>query len=54
MPTISNPGAATARTNILHDYANYDYRLQLWAITADSFNKIAKGSITVGDRKSVV
>ena len=55
MPTaINNPGAATSRTNILHDYANYDYHLQLWAMTYTDFNKISKGSITVGQENQIL
>ena len=34
------------RSNVLHDYANYTYNLQLWAITANSFNQIGKGNIS--------
>jgi len=44
--------SAKARSNILHDYVNYTYNLQLWAISKTNFNKIAQGSIspdTAGD-----
>jgi hypothetical protein len=44
---------AQPRNNILHNYANYTYNLQLWAITKDDFNKVAAG-IGVGSEDSIL
>ena len=52
--TASQAPAATERPNILHGYTNYTYSLQLWAITSDAFNKIAKGGITVGSEAQIL
>jgi hypothetical protein len=41
--TISVTPTANVRTNILHDYENYTYNLQLWAMTITSFNKLYAG-----------
>ena len=46
--------SATVRTNILHDYANYTYNLQLYAITTSSFNKISQGGIQVGREADIL
>jgi len=46
--------AVNARSNILHDYANWTYQLQLWAITKTDFNKISQGNITPGSEKSIL
>ena len=43
----------TARNNILHDYANYTYNLQLWALASSGFNKIADG-IGIGSEDSIL
>jgi len=45
---------ATARTNVLHGYANYTYNLQLWVISKSDFNKISQGSIVVGKEQDIV
>ena len=45
---------ATKRSNILHEYSNYTYNLQLWAITKGDFNKISKGSIVVGKESDII
>jgi hypothetical protein len=45
---------AKARTNVLHDYANYTYNLQLWSIGKDDFNKIAQGSIGPDSAGSII
>ena len=45
--------AATQRNNILHNYANNTYNLQLWAITKDDFNRVSDG-IQVGDEDSII
>jgi len=52
--TITNPSAATARTNILHEYSNYDYHIQLWCMTYNDFNLISKGSIKVGTEADIL
>ena len=41
--TISVDPKANVRTNILHDYENYTYNLELWALTKDGFNKLYDG-----------
>ena len=41
--TISVEPKSNVRTNVLHDYENYTYNLQLWALTKDSFNKLYDG-----------
>jgi hypothetical protein len=45
---------ATARTNVLHDYANYAYNLQLWVINRSDFNKISQGAIVIGKEQDIV
>lgn len=45
---------AKARSNILHDYVNYTYNLQLWAIKKSDFNKIAQGSIGPDTANNIV
>lgn len=51
--TISATPKSNVRTNILHDYENYTYNLQLWAMTKDSFNKLYAG-ITPGQESSIL
>ena len=41
--TVSVDPKANVRTNILHDYENYTYNLELWALTIDGFNKLYDG-----------
>jgi hypothetical protein len=41
MSNIPVTPTANLRSNILHDWANYTYNLQLWALTIDGFNKLA-------------
>lgn len=45
--------ATKQRNNILHNYANYTYNLQLWAITKDDFNKVSDG-IQVGGEDAIL
>lgn len=45
---------ATLRPNILHNYANYTYNIQLWAITKDAFNGIGKGTIVPGKETDIL
>ena len=45
--------AASQRNNILHNYANHTYNLQLWAITKDDFNKVSDG-IQVGKEDAII
>lgn len=52
--TASSTPTSNVRTNILHDYANYDYNLQLWWIPISAFNKISQGSIKVGSENDIL
>ena len=45
---------ATVRTNVLHDYANHTYNIQLYAITQGGFNKISQGAIAIGKESDIV
>jgi hypothetical protein len=45
---------ATVRDNILHDFVNYAYNLQLWSVTKKDFNRIAQGSVGVGSEDSIL
>jgi hypothetical protein len=45
---------AKVRSNVLHDYANYTYNLQLYAITQAGFNKISQGAIAIGRENDIV
>jgi hypothetical protein len=47
--TISVEPKSNVRTNVLHDYENYTYNLQLWALTKDSFNKLYDGILPGGE-----
>ena len=51
--TISVDPKANVRTNILHDYENYTYNLELWALTIDGFNKLYDG-ILPGSEPSIL
>lgn len=54
MVTQINDPTATIRSNILNDYANYTYNLQLWALDIQNgFNKIAEG-IDIGNEASIL